>query len=285
MQEIPENLCRITYCLIYAIKFIATNKLQSVNHIDSSLSSSFIEIFAQMLNSIRNLLPWSPILQSESELKSLIESVAQILMPPLNILQEPRIITLSASQFILTVSTQVRPRYMLDCPSIKQLIQIGPSLTYLDRQAAVLIRNAIVNCCLLPWPNVAAAEQKFSERDALLREYVHSLSQDLMNLDHTAAHGQREKITKIIASVLAVHKEIVDYNRESNSTAKQMLAAAYRPIIAKSLELYGQLGCTDEDVANSVLNFALSVLQTLQIQLGPATVREMLDIFLEASMR
>lgn len=237
------------------------------------------------MNSIRNLLSWSPILQSETELKSLIESVAQILMPPLNILQEPRMITLSAAQFMLTVSSQIRPRYMLDCQSIKQLIQIGTNLTYLDRQAAILIRNAIVNCLLLPWPNVSLSEQKFTERDQLLREYIHSLSQDMMNLDYSVAHGHHEKISKIIANDLIIHKEIIDYNRESNSTAKQMLASAYRPIIAKSLELYSQLGSINEEIANSVLNFALSILQTLQIQLGSATVREMLDIFLEASMR
>lgn len=53
-------------------------------------------MFSQALNSIRSLLTWSPILQNENELKSLIENVAQILMPPSNILQEPKIITLAS---------------------------------------------------------------------------------------------------------------------------------------------------------------------------------------------
>lgn len=287
LQEIPENLSQITYCLIYAIKFIAVNKLHSLSLSNSSLSNNFVEIFAQLLNSIRNLLPWSPILQSENELKSLIENVAQILMPPSNILQEPKIITLAAAQLILTVSSQIRPRYMLDCPSIKQLIQIGSNLTYLDKQAAALIRNAIVNSFVLPWPNTVSAEQELERRTFMLHQYIHNLAQDLLNLDPvlTAGHNQQEKIVKVITTVLPILKDIVDFNRESSSSVKHMLVGAYRPIIAKSLQLFGHFGGVSEVVANCVLSFSLSIIETLQIQLGSPSIREMLDVFLTTTTK
>lgn len=65
------------------------------------LSADFIDLFAQLLHSIRTLLTWSPILQNENELKSVIENSAQILMPPSNILQESKIVTLAAGNIYL----------------------------------------------------------------------------------------------------------------------------------------------------------------------------------------
>lgn len=210
MHEIPKNLTQITYCLIYAIKFIAVNKLHSVNFDKCILSSNFVEIFAQLLNSIRNLLPWSPVLQSENELKSLIENVTQILLPSSNLLQEPKLITLAAAHFLLTVSSVIRPRYMLDCPSFKQLIQMGNNLTYLDQQASVFIRNAIVNCIVLPWPNLSNGDQAFDRRLVLLQEYFHNLSKDLLNLDHTVMHNQQDKVIKVITKILPALNDIID---------------------------------------------------------------------------
>lgn len=285
LQEIPENLSQITYCLIYAIKFIAVNKLHSIRYGDSSLSANFVEIFAQMLNSIRNLLPWSQILQSEHELKSLIENVAQILMPPSNLLQEPKMITLAAAQFLLTVSSAIRPRYMLDCPSFKQLIQMGGNLTYLDQQAATIIRNSIVNCFVLPWPNVLNAEQFFDRRLALLQEYVHNLSENLMNLDHSVMYNQHDKVIRVITVILPMLNEIIDYHRESSSSVKHMLANAYKPPITKSIFIYKEFGAVSEEIGRCVLKFALGVIRTLQIQLGSEIISEMLNIFIKTTTR
>ncbi|XP_031625440.1 exportin-6-A [Contarinia nasturtii] len=285
LQEIPKNLSQITYCLIYAIKFIAVNKLHSISFGDSSLSTNFVEIFAQLLNSIRNLLPWSPILRSEHELKSLIENVAQILMPPSNLLQEPKMITLAAAQFLLTVSSVNRPQYMLDCLSFKQLIQMGNNLTYLDQQAATIIRNAIVNCLVLSWPNVSNAEQAFDRRLTLLQEYVHNLSENMLNLDHSVMHNQHDKVIKVITVILPILNEIIDHHRESSSSVKQMLVSAYRPPITKSILIYKEFGAVSEEIASCVLKFALSVIRTLQIQLGSQYIFEMLDIFIKTTTR
>lgn len=286
MQEIPKNLSQITYCLIYAIKFIAVNKLHSISYGNSTFSANFVEIFAQLLNSIRNLLPWSPILQSELELKSLIENVSQILMPPSNLLQEPKMITLAAAQFLLTVSMVIRPRYMLDCPSFKQLIQMGSNLTYLDQQAATIVRNAIVNCLVLPWPNVSNADQVFDRRSALLQEYVQrNLSENLLNLDQTAMHNQHDKVIKVITVTLPMLNEIIDHHRESTSSVKHMLVTALKPSITKSILIYKEFGAVSEEIASCVLKFALSVIRTLQIPLTSAYIWEMLDIFIKTTTR
>lgn len=192
-QDVPENVLKITYYLIYIIKFISIHKLHS-NSSNSILSNDFIEMFSQALNSVRSLLTWSPILQHENELKSLIENVAQTLMPPSNILQEPKIVTLASAQLLLNISVVLRPRCMLECPAIKQLIQIGIDLNYLDQNAAALIRQMIVNCFVLPWPNLSNAEQELDKRAMMLREYIFNLAQDLLNSDHSIGHEKLDKV-------------------------------------------------------------------------------------------
>lgn len=282
MHEIPRNLTQITYGLIYAIKFISVNKLHSVRFGECVLSSNFAEIFAQMLNSIRNLLPWSPILQNEPELKSLIENVTQILLPASNLQQEPKLITLAAAHFLLTVSSY-RPRYMLDCASFKQLIQMGNQLNYLDGQAAKFIQNAIVNCYVLPWPHLSNADHE--NRQVKLQDYVQNLSENLLILDHTVMHNQQDKVIKVVTVVLPTLNDIIDNHRESSSSCKQMLVNAYRPSITKSILIYKEFGAHNEDIASCILKFVLSVIRTLQIQLTSPYISDMLDIFLKTTTR
>lgn len=78
---------------------------------------------------------------------------------------------------------------------MKQLIQAGSNLTYLDKKAAATIRQAIVNCFILPWPNVSNAEQEFEKRTFMLQEYISNLAQDLLNLDNSSGHGHVDKVT------------------------------------------------------------------------------------------
>lgn len=285
LQEIPKNLTHITYCLIYAIKFIAVNKFHSISFGDSSLAANFVEIFAQLLNCIRNLLPWLQVIQSEHEMKSLIEDIAQILLPPSNLLQQPKMITLAAAQFLLTVSSVIRPRYMLDCSSFKQLIQLGINLTYLDEQASTFIRNAIINCFVLSWPNLSNADQAFDRRSIMLQDYVQKISENLLSLDHSVMYNQHDKVIKIVTLVLPVLNEIIDYHRESSSSVKHMFVDAFKAPITKSIFIYKEFGSVSEEIASCVLKFALSVIRTLQIQLGSPFISEMLDIFLKTTTR
>lgn len=83
---------------------------------------------------------------------------------------------------------------MLEIPSIKQLIQAGSNLTYLDQKAAATIRQAIVNCFILPWPNVSNPAQEFEKRAFMAQTYISNLAQDLLNLDNSSGHDKVDKV-------------------------------------------------------------------------------------------
>lgn len=165
----------------------------------------------------------------------------------------------------------------------KWVIQTG-NLTFFQ-QASSFIRNAIVNCFVLPWPNLSNTEQAFDRRLVMLQQYVYSLSEDLINLDHTVIHNKHdEKVIKVVREVLPPLNDIIDNHGESSSSSKQMLVYAYRDSITKSILIYKEFGAVNEDIASSVLKFSLSVIRTLQIQLGSSYVSDMLDIFLKTTI-
>lgn len=251
------------------------------------LGGNFVEIFAQLLNCIRNLLMWSPILQGENELKMLIESVSQILMMPTNALQEPKMLKLAAAQFVLTVSTVVRPRYMLECPAFKQLIVAGSNLIHLEEQAAAIVRNAIVNCYVLPWPNVSNSEQVFDRRSMMLTNYVNSVANGLLSLDLPMAtvHSQHDKVIKVMTVVLPMLNDIIQFHVGSSSSVKHMLANAFKEPIGRTIQLYTHFGAASDEVADCTLNFALTIIRALQLPLGASCIQEMLDIFLRTTIR
>ena len=98
-------------------------------------------------------------------------------------------------------------------------------------------------------------------------------------------HNQHDKVIKVITVLLPILNEIIDHHRDSSSSVKHMLVNAHRPTITKSILIYKEFGAVSEEIASCVLKFALSVIQTLQIQLEKPYISEMLDIFLKTTTR
>lgn len=71
----------------------------------------------------------------------------------------------------------------------------------------MFIRNAIVNCYVLPWPN--ASNQAFDRRSVLLQEYVHNLSFEMMAIQNTVMQNEHDKVIKVITVVLPVLNDII----------------------------------------------------------------------------
>lgn len=98
-NEMPDNLHQLSYNVVYAIDFLSRNKLHMLHVQLSQLSTSFIEIHAQLLSAMRCFLVWSPALKTDTELKRFIENVSYTLRPTTNLTQEPKLITLAAGKF------------------------------------------------------------------------------------------------------------------------------------------------------------------------------------------
>lgn len=78
-----------------AVAFLSRSKPYNLEVALPQLSTDFAEIYAQILSALRCFLGLSTV-RNETELRPLIENVAFTLLPPSNIAQEPKIVTLAA---------------------------------------------------------------------------------------------------------------------------------------------------------------------------------------------
>lgn len=293
--ELPANVHLLADNLVAAVAFLSPSRLHNANAVLPQIRLDFVELFAQVLLALRNFLGWSPALRSEAVLKPLIENVSHALLRsqdnPGGDQQEPRLIVLAASQLLLSITSVLRPKFALECPALQQLFQAAANLPHLDAQAAIIVQQSLVAALVVPWSlgvlstAPTSNEQDMERRAALLQEYVAALARDLLALDHTLASGQQDKIIKIAAAALPPLAAVLEHFNEHQTHCKQMLLAAYRPCIAKSIALFGSFGAASAEVADSVLRLCLAAVRTLQQQLGGVYLKEMLHIFLEASQR
>lgn len=75
------------------------------------------------------------------------------------------------------------------------------------RQAATFVRNAIVNCYVLPWPN--SSNQAFDRRSVLLQEYVHNLSFEMMAIQNNVMQNEHDKVMKAVTVVLPALNDVI----------------------------------------------------------------------------
>lgn len=266
-----ENLLQLTQCLLYFVKFFMQRReCMQIRH--NSLRQYFVEMFPQVLQALRSLLSLSVFHKPENELRELVDQVGQLLQPSSTM--EQQIVCLAAAQFLLSVTSVIRPKYMLEIPSIVRLVQFGPNLRHLPAPVQSVTYEMIINCFVLPWQNVPNQEQEFEKRGLVLNEYVTNLGHDIFSNQE-----QPSKIQTIqTSSILPIFKDILEYFRDNSTSVKNMIANAFKPIITKTLTIFNSCECQEAD--NLIAEFSLSVLKTLQLQLGIAFVKEMLTIFI-----
>lgn len=97
-DEMPANLHQLAFNIVYGIDFLSRNRLHTLHVQLPQLSTSFIDIHAQLLSAMRCFLGWSPALKTDTEFKRLVENVAYTLRPTTNLSQEPKLITLAAGK-------------------------------------------------------------------------------------------------------------------------------------------------------------------------------------------
>jgi hypothetical protein len=140
------------------------------------------------------------------------------------------------------------------------------------------------NIFILPWNGVAVQDQHLAHRQKLLDDYINkTLASTLVKFDMKTIEmpGVQTQLLSIIAEVLPVLTEILDHYQEHTSHTKNMLANAIKLVVKCCLEIYQKVGSQNAEIAENLLTFFLSVIRTLQLQLGTQAIREYLGLFLQ----
>ncbi|XP_055913016.1 exportin-6 [Eupeodes corollae] len=283
-EEIPLNLCTLVRTLLSAVNFFSSKKFQSLHAENSLLVASFVDLYAQSLLALRSLLAISPAVINDDQLRSLIHTVAQILLP--STFNESALVQMAAAQLLLNIASMIRPKQMLEVDLVVQLVRAGTALPHLPKHVLPVVYEALISSLVFPWKNISQQEQDFGRRSLVLQDYVSCLCQEFLAIDPSVLNnGHDVKISAITAGILPIITEIINYFNDTNSAVKEMLLNAFKPTVHKAMNIFNAVGFDSNEIATTVSDFALSVLRTLQNQLGMAFVREMITLFINSSTR
>lgn len=283
-EDIPLNLCTLVKTLISAVNFFSSKKFQSLHAENSLLVASFVDLYAQSLLALRSLLAISPLVINDDQLRGLIHTVAQILLP--SAFNESALVQMAAAQLLLNIASVIRPKQMLEVDLVVQLIHAGTTLPHLPKNVLPIIYEALISSLVFPWKNITQQDQDFGRRCLVLQEYVACLCQEFLTINPVVpANGQDVKISAITAGILPIITEVLNFFNDTSSTVKEMLLNAFKPTVHKALNIFNTVGFDNNQIAATISDFALSVLRTLQNQLGMVFVREMVTLFINSSTR
>ncbi|KAL1399746.1 hypothetical protein pipiens_007958 [Culex pipiens pipiens] len=254
-----------------------------------ALAGEMVDVVSQTMITLRSLLLVAHIPFGEAEMMHFVGCIPRFLLPPQKVKRDQlRMLTSAAAQLLLSVSANLRPKYLVQ--AIKPLVH--SDLRHLERPTALTVRRAICNCFVLPWAGCSVPEQNYEGRAALLQEYIAFIAGDLIRLDlghgfsnggttnPSLDYGQEEKIVAVATSVLGMLRDLLDYYQEQSSSVKQMLAAAFRPVIEKTLTIYSAASSKNCALIERIFDFCLGIIRTLQIQLGQLFLKNIILLFL-----
>ncbi|XP_070502442.1 exportin-6-A [Chironomus tepperi] len=262
---------------------LANQKKLHLYDLDVQLKTDLIELQAQILTTVRGLmLLRTEIYENHNEIFELIESVMSTLLPSHYGFIEPPLVLNTAVQLMVTITTVLRPNYFLKNQLVQELFH--SDLSRFDEQIRLQIKQVVFNALVLPYSNIAVnltEEQEYEKRGELLQQYVGFISYKFLSLNVQ---------TNYIAAKLEIRSEMKDYEHllnsyeNTNNYSKQILLSSINPIIKKSIEIFqfaAKNYSHDENDLSMIINFNLSIVKCLQVQLGSDFVINIVRLFLE----
>lgn len=283
-EERNNSIINIIRTCILTLKLSNQKKLHLYNF-DIGSRNDLIELQAQLLSSVRNLmLVRTEVYENHNEIFQLVESVMQIILPSCYGLIEPPLVLNAATQLMITISGIIRPNYLLKNSFFQQIFQ--SDLSRFDAQIRLLIKKIVFNALILPYGSIAVnltEEQEYDKRREILQQYVAFTSYKFLSMtvneDPSNALAREE-----MRSELKDYENLLSTYEDTNNYTKQILLNALNPVIKKTIEILqftAKHSPYDEIDLAVIIDFNLSVAKSLQVQLGSEFVIQIVRLFLE----
>lgn len=279
-QERSHSVSAVIRNCIHTLKLANRKKLHLYNLGNLSVTTDLVEIQAQLVTSVRSLiLLKSDVYDDYEEIYSLIASVVQTLLPSQFYSTEPLVCTNSSAQLMLTITSGIRPNYILKHPVVLELLHSNLSHQQ-DKHVRLSIKRIIFNMLLLPYNKIAVnqvEDQEYEKRGLFLQQYVEFTSSQFLMMDlsieNTSSFEQ-------IKAELGDYEELLTIYDSTNTLTKQMLMVGLQKIIHRAIELF-QNFAKSPIVYSTIVNFFLGVVRCLQLQLGSDFIIQIIRMFIE----
>lgn len=294
----------VAVSLVLTVKFLATRRPHQMANggclCSEEAQADFVEAFAQTLSALRGLLPCASSLKMDTHVTSLVDVVAQVLLPTggSGCGGEPQLVRLASASLLLSIATVLRPVEFCEGASVKALLQMGIELCggeeEEDRRAAVTFYKAVCTSFMLPWQGqegdeAVVVDQRFEERAKRLEEFLlHSLGAQLMSGCHDVVvnnvAGGGGRFVAVLEVTLGAYREILDHFVDATTQMKQMLVRPLKRVIEAVLEVFKVMPGMGAGAKDAVFGFLHSCIRVVQLQLGNQYIKDMLSVLLNATL-
>lgn len=284
-EERNNSILNVIKTCILTLKLSNQKKLHLYNF-DSTTRNNLIELQAQLMSSVRSLmLMRTEIYENHNEIFQLINSTLENVLPSHYGLVEPHLVLNAATQLLITISGIIRPNYFLKNPLVEQLLH--SDLLRFDPQIRLQIKRIIFNALILPFNAIAVNHtegQEYEKRREILQQYVAFISFKFLSMVVSVEHHVTER--EQMRLELKDYENLLNTYEDTNNYTKQILLNAMNPIIKKSIEIFQftakqQNFIYDEQDISTIIDFNLSVVRCLQVQVGSDFVIQIVRLFLE----
>lgn len=286
-EERNNSIIHVIKTCILTLKLSNQKKLHLYS-LDSATRNDLIELQAQLMSSVRSLmLMRTEIYENHNEIFQLITSMLEVILPSHFGLVETHLILNAATQLLITISEKIRPNYFLKNLLVEQLLH--SDLTRFEPQVRLQVKKIIFNALILPFNSIAVnntQEQEYEKRREILRQYVAFISHKFLSMVVSSEH--HSSVREEMRAELKDYEDIFITYEDTNNFTKQILLNSMNPIIKKSIEIF-QFTATqqnfifDDHDLSTIIDFNLSVVKCLQVQLGSEFVIQVVRLFLEIS--
>ncbi|MGH0120965.1 UNVERIFIED_CONTAM: hypothetical protein FKN15_070157 [Acipenser sinensis] len=259
------------------------------------LKPDLIDVHAQSLAALQAYSHWLAQFYSEVQQQnqerfvSLITSAMDATTPLIGS-KVPEKLLLSACHLLVSISTTVRPVFLVTVPAVQNLFNLitDSSARRLPPEAQVLVCRALSNILLLPWPSQPESEQQWHTRSTNHANLLSALTRHYRLLRGSTSLQPRrvglEDMKAIVHQTLRVLKDVVDSISGESTKSRQICYQSLQESVQVSLALF-PVFIHQPDVTDEMLSFFLTLLQGLRVQMGVPFTEQIIQTFLNMFTR
>ncbi|PVD37542.1 hypothetical protein C0Q70_00136 [Pomacea canaliculata] len=264
---------------------------------ESVLQQDFVQVHAQALAAIKAYAPWLEQLYSESvrtnqerdKFYNMIVTLIESLSPLIN-KQVPERVVHSAVHLLLSITTTVRPPFLLRLPAVQTLYTAASqgACQGLSIEVQLLLYRSLSDYLLLPWPSLAEGEQDWTSRATHHQTFTNELAKNFValkgSLDLATDKQLQERAKSVIRKAMRVCQDWIESVAGEVVRTKQLLYQSLTPVIETTLGIF-PIYLSQTDIVDDIMSFFLALFQGLRVQMGVPFTEQTIHTFISLFSR
>uniref|UniRef100_A0A2C9JQK7 Exportin-1/Importin-beta-like domain-containing protein n=1 Tax=Biomphalaria glabrata TaxID=6526 RepID=A0A2C9JQK7_BIOGL len=261
------------------------------------LQQDFIEVHAQSLAAIKAYTHWMSefyveslrVNQQKEEFNSLLLTVVHSITPLIN-KEVPDKVIQSAVHLLLSVTTTVRPAFLLHVAPVVQLYDMASQghCQPLPQEIQMLLYRSLSHYLLLPWPNLSSADQDWDNRANHHKTFVSQLTSSFVALSQVPELASnkiaQEQAKEVIKKTLVICQDWVESLAGEVVKSKQICCISLQEVTQTTLSIF-PIYVQDVDIVENIMTYFLAMFQGLRVQMGVAFTEKIIHTFMNVFSR